>query len=469
MLGKTIYWVQFLLYISCWLAGCGSTPQPTDVPERIEVPIEVTRIVLQQETPPHILPTAIPPQPCAPTEPGESAVITIGAILPLSSPGAILAGFAMQTALNIAITDINEQGGIHNTPVRLVTYDSAGTPERSAQFTERLILLDCAIGIVGLYHNNDALAVIDVAHRYGTPVIIAEAGADDITTRQYPEVFRIAPAYGMLAQIPAQWLSEVGDYNNDGVISSAIIAENTSGLSATLIQAIHTNLTEAEIESDILRVSLPTQDYSSIIARLVAKERLPDAIFIALKGDSALRLQNQLLSAGIGPQRATLIVQHHVGLNSEQFWQAVPNGNGTIIARTGAWSTMLTERGQSFAVKYEQYMNRQPEPYAFATYDALTLLAETLRTAPSWQSNELIETLEQSNITITSGAIHFPYTSFTSEDADFPPYLWHQWDTNPLIYLQYTDPNQSSDDLTIIWPTDLRSPSLHTAVLPIVP
>ena len=64
----------------------------------------------------------------------------------------------MQTAINIAVTDINEQGGIHGVPLRLVTYDSAGTPERSAQFAERLILLDCAVGIVGLYHNGDAMA-----------------------------------------------------------------------------------------------------------------------------------------------------------------------------------------------------------------------------------------------------------------------------------------------------------------------
>src|SRR5690606_39081386 len=132
--------------------------------------------------------TPTPPQPCAAIHPGESAVVTIGAILPLSSPGALLAGYAMQTALNIAVNDINTQGGIHGLPLRLVTYDSAGTPERAAQFAERLILLDCAVAIVGLYHNSVAMAASDVAHRYGVPILIAGAGADDITARGYPEV-----------------------------------------------------------------------------------------------------------------------------------------------------------------------------------------------------------------------------------------------------------------------------------------
>ncbi len=60
------------------------------------------------------------------------------------------------------------------------------------------------------------MAVADVAHRYGIPVIVAEAGADDITARGYPEVFRIAPAYSMLAQIPARWLKRSGRLQQDG-------------------------------------------------------------------------------------------------------------------------------------------------------------------------------------------------------------------------------------------------------------
>jgi branched-chain amino acid transport system substrate-binding protein len=469
--GQKTCQVLLLLLACLWLVGCGSfsapTPAPITVEVPVEVPVEVTRVVTQQVMQ-QVIATPTPVAPCAAHTPGESAVVTVGAILPLSSPGAILAGYAMQTALNIAVTEINEQGGILDVPLRLVTYDSAGTPERAALFAERLILLDCAVGIVGLYHNADAMAVTDVAHRFGIPVIVAEAGADDITARGYPEVFRLAPAYSMLAEMPAQWLSAVGDYNTDGTLSATIIAENSNSAS-TLIDAIGDNLVEAGIAAELLKVDLPSTDFSSAIARLVAHDQLPDAIFISIKGEPALLLQSQLLEAGIGPQRSTLIVQNHAGLNSAQFWAEVPNGNGTVVRRMGAWSSTLTERGHEFAIKYDQYMGHWPESYAFASYDSLWLLANALDSAPSWKGSDLVATLEEGAAALTSGLISFTLPTTGTTAAIQPPYLWHQWLDSQVLYLQYTEVNQPADAMSVVWPPRFRAPSLQTAIIPITP
>ena len=469
MQGRKTCRVLLLLLACLWLVGCGTAEPPT--PQLVEVPIEVTRIVTPQVTQrvtEQIAATPTPALPCAASVPGEGAIVTIGAILPLSSPGAFLAGFAMQTALNIAVTDINEHGGVHNLPIRLITYDSAGKPERAAQFAERLILLDCAVSIVGLYHNGEAMAVTDVAHRYGVPVIVAGAGADDITARGYPEVFRLAPAYSLLAQMPAAWLLEVGDYNHDSILSAAIIADSAQN-PAGLIESMRDNLIGAAIETELLRVDLPSNDFSSAIARLVANEQLPDAIFITIKGDAALLLQSQLLEAGIGPLRATLIVQSHVGLDSARFWANVPNGNGTIVAHIGGWYSTLTEQGQNFTIKYDQYMGRWPESYAFTAYDAIRLVAMTLRDAPSWTSKDLISTLEQTDVTMTNGEVLFAVTSLTNADDLAPNYLWHQWQNSQMLFLQYTRPDQPTEDMSIIWPPQSRAANQDTAFIPITP
>ncbi len=451
----------YLLLAAClWLAACQSTPPAT--PTIVEVPVIVTRIVPQainretENVPAQLEAQAIaaratPTTHCAPTAPETSVVVTIGAILPLSSPGALLAGFAMQTAINLAVNDINEQGGVNGTPLRLITYDSSGTAERAAQFAERLILLDCAVAIVGLYHNAEAMAVADVAHRYGVPVIVAAAGADDITARGYPEVFRLAPSYSMLTQIPAAWLTAVGDYNGDGTLSATVISDNTSNATA-IVEAIVAHMHDSSIEADNLRVDLPSTDFSSAIARLVARETLPDAIYIAVKGQPALRLHAQLLEAGIGPSRATLIVQAHEGLDADQFWAEVPNGTGTVVMRTGPWVGTITERGQDFAIKYDQYLGRWPESYAFAAYDAVTIVASALANAPSWHSNDIIAALEQTDKPVTGGNLTFANTSQVSASGDLPGYAWHQWLDSPILYLQYTEPNQPATAMTIVWP-----------------
>jgi ABC-type branched-subunit amino acid transport system substrate-binding protein len=201
----------------------------------------------------------------------------------------------------------------------------------------------------------------------------------------------------------------------------------------------------------------------------VAHEQLPDAVSIAIKGDSALQLQAQLLEAGIGPHRSTLIVQNHAGLNSAQFWSEVPNGNGTIALRLGAWSSTLTERGQDFAIKYDQYMGRWPESYAFASYDSIWLLVSALRTAPSWNGKDLIAALEQTNEPLTSGTITFAHSAAVPAADAQTGYLWHQWADSQLLYLQYTEANQPADAMSVIWPPHFRAPSLQTAVIPITP
>lgn len=467
--GPKIFRSLTLFFVCLWLLGCGtqvvSTPTPVYVEVPVEVPVEVTRIVAQQVSEEIVAaPSPAPNSYCATKPSGEGIPVTIGAILPLSLPGAMMAGFSMQTALNLAVTEINDQGGINGVPVRLVTYDSAGSAERSTQFTERLILLDCAVGIVGLYHNSEALAAAEVAHRYGVPLIVTEAGADEITALGYAEVFRLAPADSMLADVPVQWLMGVGDYNQDGVVSATIIAGNTTS-STAFIQTLQRKLVDNGIKSDILRVDLPSSDFSPVIARLVAQERLPDVIIIAIRSNAALRLQAQLLGAGIGPHRSTLIIQTFTGLDSDEFWQEVPKGAGTIIMHRGPWPSTSTERGQEFARKYERYLERWPEPYAFATYDAVHLLAVALAEAPSWRGSDLITTLEQMTVMLSSGEIAFAYTDHFDEDATLPTYLWHQWADDQVLFLQYAEANLPATDMPVIWPPQHRSVDFDSTVL----
>jgi len=236
-----------------------------------------------------------------------------------------------------------------------------------------------------------------------------------------------------------------------------------------MVAKMRDNLVDAGIKTDLSGIDLPTTDYSSIIARIVSRQALPDAIFICIKGEPALQLQAQLLAAGIGPQSSTLIVQNLAGLNSTQFWSDVPNGNGTVVMRTGAWSSTLTQRGQEFAAKYNQYLGRWPEAYAFASYDAVSLLASSLKAAHSWNGNEIVASLEQVNEPLSNGVVSFAVSSITPLKSDQPAYLWHQWQESQVLYLQYTEANQSADAMSVIWPPRFQSPSLQAAIIPTNP
>ncbi|RMD67358.1 hypothetical protein D6833_00290, partial [Candidatus Parcubacteria bacterium] len=218
-----LIWVAILAI----LAACGGgEPQVIEkvvtkevvkevkVTEEVVVTKEVEKIV-------EVTPTA---GRCAPNsfeELGDQP-IKIGVPVPLSAPGSVTGGRAMQTAVNIAVDEVNAAGGILGKyPVDVVFYDTSGLPERGRSGAEYLITQECVVGITGEYHSAAGVQIKDISHKYGVPTIFAETWNDQITAAQYPEVFRIAPASSMVAEADAQYLQDLG------VSWVAIVAENT--------------------------------------------------------------------------------------------------------------------------------------------------------------------------------------------------------------------------------------------------
>ncbi len=450
--------VALTAVIACLLLiSCTTTVQPPTVapaPVTVPVTVEVTRIVPQQVI---VETTPTPPQACAPAEFEQATEIKIGAILPLSSPGALLKGFAMQTALNIAVTELNEAGGIRGLPVRLITYDSAGRPDIAAAYARRLIMEDCAVAITGVYHNQVAAAVAERAAALGAPFLISGAAADEITAQKLPQVFRLAPTESMLASMPAKWLAEVGDYNDDGLLFVVPIVDSRT-LDSAQWQRMQAAFDEFGIQYETLPVDLPSSDFSSVIARIVTMEHLPDALFIFVGGEAALELHSQILASGIGPQKNTLIVNHDAALDSDLFWRLVPDGQGAVVGHVGPWVKTVSAQGQTFTLKYAQYLSRWPESFAFAAYDSIYLLADALERSPTPLGADVIAALQDANITLAAGRYYFPYTAANAAQNDsMPDFMWQQWPDAPVLYLQYTEAAQPSNEMPVIWPEIYRT------------
>jgi branched-chain amino acid transport system substrate-binding protein len=210
-------------------------------------------------------------------------------------------------------------------------------------------------------------------------------------------------------------------------------------------------------------VDLPSSDFSSAIARIVAMEQLPDAVFILLKGDAALAFAQQLLSAGIGPHKSTLIVLQHEGQDSTQFWEAVPNGVGTVIARIGPWPATVTDIGSRFADDYAQYSSTWPPASAFAAYDAVYVLHSAILAAQSLAGPDLVQALESTDLEVTGSLIRFPYNAGNPPgEAGAPAYNWHQHLSPQMLYLQYSVPEQPAQEVPVIWPAQYKTADLLT-------
>lgn len=387
----------------------------------------------------------------------ENPEIVVGAIYPLSSVNIMINGFAMQAATNLAVSEINAKGGINGKPLRVITYDSGTSPAQGALYAERLITLDCVIAIIGVFQSDVAQAVKEVAIQYHIPVIFADPYEDELTADQAPEIFRIAPTRTMLTEMMGKWLAEVGDYNRDGELSAVLLSDN-SPMGLKRIERAQRLLPTYGIALEAFAVDLPTNDFSSIIARIVALPMLPDAIFLYTSDSETLKLLHALLAANIGPRRNTLLVTSLMALDEAQFWQQVPEGTYTVALQIGPWLSTVPPLGQHFAQQFAQYFQRWPEAAAFEAYDAVWLIADAIKRAHSLSTDDIIRALEATDLTLASGHYTFPYGAANPPDGQtVPAYMWHQWPDPPILYLQYTEVNQAAEQSTVIWPATYRT------------
>ncbi len=74
----------------------------------------------------------------------------------------------------------------------------------------------------------------------------------------------------------------------------------------------------------------------------------------------------------------------------------------------GPWAKTVSPQGQTFAIKYAQYMGRWPEAHAFAAYDSVYLIADALERSSTPTGPDVIAALRLANVTLAAGRYHFP-------------------------------------------------------------
>jgi ABC-type branched-subunit amino acid transport system substrate-binding protein len=382
--------------------------------------------------------------------------LVIGAILPLSSPGAFDAGFAMQFALNTAAKIVNREGGIDGRPIRLVTYDSAGIPRRGALYAERLITMDCAAVIVGLFHDNVAAAVVDVAESHSVPVIITGARDARLTAEQSPVVFRIAPTdavrdRNLVDFLTARFSADPAQVWRDGEATVIYVAENYE-LENRHGQNLIARMGDAGMTAKALTVDLPITDLSPTLTRILAGKMPPDAIVLDLPASAVSALHARLLDLGIGPATGTLIIADGPEQN-DQLSIGNTTGSPAIVGWDGPWPSTVHEAGRPLIADFAGYFDRWPEPIAFQAYDSLLLAVDALRRAETLAGADIIAALEATDVQLGSGRYHFPYgADRLPAEAGASPEEWHQWTEPHLLYLQLGPATEPLSAAQVIWP-----------------
>lgn len=371
--------------------------------------------------------------------------IKIGGLAPLSAPGSVTGGEAMRVAMMLAERDINAAGGVLGCDIEVVIADTEGLPEKARALMEKLITQDGVVAVGGGYHSSVGVAGKDIANDRGIPVVFAETWNDTITGDKQKYIFRIAPlsswASGVIWKFAAQ---------APGVKKVVIVTENTDyGIPAAA--ECEKGLASKGISSTTFGVDIGTQDFAGIVERVKAEN--PDYLIVLLTGEAGFNYAQQAADAGVGPQDM-MFHANQSGLESKAFWENVPDGNLSFMARIGVPETMYNESALKMANDYKAQTGKTGvESYALEAYDSIGVIAQAINEAGSTNGDAIVDALENISHEGTLGRIYFPYGTKKDPSADGKgDEWWHQWPDPAITMVQYQKEGEASNTMTIVYP-----------------
>ena len=397
-----------------FLAGQMSVPPGGVVTTTQTVAQTTTETVTQTVT------SYVTTSPTPTTTPGFIGTIKIGALLPLNLP----IGQMMLNAIQMAVDEINAEGGVLGYKVEVVTYDTEWTGDKANAGYKYLAEQGVKV-VVGVFGSHEALAIMDLLQLYEVPVIASGAVSDAIDSmvlqnyNAYKYWFRAyvnatsqaAATWDLLAYLSRRfgWTKLAWIYEDlPWVIPHALYGQNRSvqeGVSIVYTKGVPTDVGSF---TDIFAQAIAsgaqyitwqfsgTEDY--VFARDYSLGQVP---LLAVGGGTFAMLDafyNQTFGAAEG-----------------------------LICISWGFPIPITDKTMSFYNKYKSAYGTEPIFTTWYAYDSVHIWAEAVRKAGSFDVNAVINALETNVFVGAAGIYEFTksHTSVLAPNRIYPIYF--QW------------------------------------------
>jgi branched-chain amino acid transport system substrate-binding protein len=351
--------------------------------------------------------------------------VKIGVVGPRTGTAAAT-GKAFEEGIKLATDYVNSKGGVNGKDLEVVFEDTAGAPDKAASGFERLVTRDKVVMVIGESHSSAALAEIEVANRLKVPFIVVEAWADPITAKNYEYVFRAGPSNsGVVNDTIAKWVK------HEKFKKAYIVAENTDwGLG---IGEISKNaLNEIGVANETIVTERKSQDHYTELSKI--KEFGPDVILAFVYGTG---LHYFVAQAGETKLAPGAIVLDGAGPPSlwDSYWENVGDyGNLECFVSSMHKDVELTKLATYFREAYVEEFGKEPTDYkARSIFDGVLIAADAIDRAESTDADELVESLENTNLLVTRGTVKFGTAKGGPE--------YHHW-MPPMLVVQWQDRKQ---------------------------
>jgi len=270
-------------------------------------------------------------------------------------------------AIQLAIEEVNAQGGIDGRKVKLEVGDDTGNPKEAPNVAQKIAANDKILAVIGHWNSSCTLAARGIYEAAGIPVI-TDSVNKAITDGQAPHVFRISLTDTAQAQQLAKYA-----YDKMGARKAAVLyTANDFGVGLNQDFSAKFKELGGTITNSETFFEGQSKDFSPQLTKI--KQGNPDLLFIAGYYTETALIAQQAKNAGLKvPMMGT------DGISSEQL---VKLGGDAVegIKFTGFFHPDVEFPGtKEFTDAFVKKYNQEPDTYAALAYDSAKMIIEAIK------------------------------------------------------------------------------------------
>jgi branched-chain amino acid transport system substrate-binding protein len=324
----------------------------------------------------------------------QSESIRLGSVLALSGAQASF-GQSTRKGIELALKEINDQGGILGKKITVNFFDNQSKPEESATVLTRIITQDKVVAILGDTASSNSLAMAPVAQRYKIP-FVSPSSTNPRVTQVGDYIFRVCFIDPFQGEVMAKFAAEslklnkiavLRDIKSDYSVGLADFFKNTfTGLGGDIVADL------SYAEGDV--------DFKSQLTAI--KSLNPEAIFVPGYYNEAGLIARQARELGMS-----------LPLLGGDGWDSTKLTEIGGSALEGSYFSNHyspedpTPEGRRFIETYKvMFPNEIPDGLSVTGYEAMLILGDAIRRAGSTEASKIRDALASTrNFAAPSGLI----------------------------------------------------------------
>lgn len=218
------------------------------------------------------------------------STIKIGLVQPLTGAFAA-AGTDVVNGAKIAADEINAKGGVLGKKIELLVEDTKSNPTEAATVTEKLIVRDKVVVLMGASASTATLAVMPKLMEYKVPMLVETSSSSKITTAGNPYIFRIAPPSEIEAAVFGRMVKKIGIKNADFLVVNNDWGRGTADEFSKVLKDTGASVGLVE------RMDQSAQDMSAQLVKIKASNA--DTLFVTTAVEQLSLVLKQAASLGL--------------------------------------------------------------------------------------------------------------------------------------------------------------------------